>query len=129
MKSSLNRRRWVLWGAGLLALLGSPTATRAAPFCLTNQAIPPQCIYTDPSICQRDAARQGGVCSVNTAEYKPQPGIGRYCVVTPSLVSLCVFPDRGSCEADAQKRHGACVTAPGVAPFKAPDPYAAIGGR
>jgi hypothetical protein len=44
------------------------------------------------------------------------------------MASLCIYPDRGSCMADAQRRRGTCVTAPTTAPYKAPDPYAALGG-
>lgn len=122
-------RRWRIWSVGVLAFLSCPASVLAAPFCVSTQALPPQCIYVDPSNCQRDAQQQGGVCTVNTAEFKPPPGLGQYCVVTPGLVSLCVYPDRSSCMADAQSRHGACVKAPTVAPYGAPDPYAPVGGR
>lgn len=130
MKAPFDMRlRRHLWSMGILTALSCPVAAFAAPFCVSTESLPPQCLYHDPAICQRDAAEQGGVCSVNTAEYKPTPGIGQYCVVTPSLVSLCVYPDRTSCMADAESRDGTCVKAPTVAPYGAPDPYAAIDGR
>ncbi len=122
-------RRWRLCSVALLAFLGSPAAVLAAPFCVTTQALPPQCLYVDPAECQKDALHQGGVCTVNSAEYKPQPGVGQYCVVGPSLISECIYPDRGTCMSEAKSRHGACVKAPSVAPYGAPDPYAAIGGH
>lgn len=127
--STESHRGWRLCGVGLLALLSVPAAALAAPFCVSTRAVPPQCLYTDPGECQRDAVKQGGVCTVNTAEFKPPAGIGQYCLVTPSLVSMCIFPDRASCMADAKRRNGACVRSPTLAPFGAPDPYAAIGGK
>lgn len=130
MSMKLHRAvRWRVWSAGLLAFGVAPAIAVAAPFCLSSQAIPPQCIYTDPSLCQRDAQQQHGVCTVNKAEFAPTPNLGQYCVVTASMVSLCIYPDRESCETDAQRRHGTCVAAPGQAPYAAPDPYNAINGR
>lgn len=116
-----------LWGLVLLAAGATPAA--AAPFCIRTQAVPPQCVYFDAAQCQHEALRQNGVCTVNLAEAKVNPGIGQYCVVTSSVVSLCAYPDRGACMAEAAREKGACVEAPGVAPGKAPDPYAAVGGR
>ena len=55
--------RWLvrMGCAVMLAALASPAL--AAPFCLQNQIIPPQCIYYDANECQHDAMRQGGVCA------------------------------------------------------------------
>jgi len=114
--------------AGVLAILAFPGAAFAAPFCIQNQSVPPQCIYDDASSCQHEAMRQGGVCSANAKQLALQPGLGQYCVVTSSLVSMCIYPDRGSCTAEAARQHGACVAAPNVAPARTPDPYAAVGG-
>jgi hypothetical protein len=114
---------------GLVLLAASATPAVAAPFCVRTQALPPQCIYVDAAQCQNEALRQGGVCTVNSAEVRVNPGIGQYCVVTSSVVSLCAYPDRGTCMAEAARHNGACVEAPGIAPGRAPDPYAAVGGR
>lgn len=120
--------RFRLGLVGILAALASPNGALAAPFCIGNQSVPPQCIYDDASSCQREAARQGGVCSANEAQLTLQPGIGQYCVVTSSLVSVCVYPDRVSCAAEAARQHGACVAAPDVRPEQSPDPYSSVGG-
>jgi len=110
----------------VLGMMTSPAP--AAPFCLGNQTIPPQCIYYDASQCQADAARQGGVCSANAAQLTLQPGIGQYCVVSSDGASACIYPDRQTCMTEAVREHGACAEAPTIAPGKAPDPYAAVGG-
>jgi hypothetical protein len=114
---------------GLVLLVTGATPAVAAPFCIRTQALSPQCIYYDAGQCQTEAFRQGGVCTVNTAEVHLKPGIGQYCMVTSSVVSLCAYADRGTCAAEATRHHGACVEGPGIAPGKAPDPYAAVGGR
>lgn len=129
MRNLPRSRRVHLWSGLLLACIATPAVALAAPFCLRTQALTPQCIYADPAQCERDASRQGGVCSVNTDAVTLNPGIGQYCMVTGSLVSLCVYPDRGTCLQDALRHNGACVEAPQLAPFKAPDPYAAVGGQ
>jgi hypothetical protein len=113
------------WAFILAASAGSALA---APFCIENQALPPQCNYYDAAECQADAARQGGVCSANPQQLTLQSGIGQYCLATSYGASLCIYPDRGSCMADAVRQHGACTAAPNVAPGKAPDPYSAVGG-
>jgi hypothetical protein len=100
----------------------------AAPYCIQTEALPPQCNYFDPSQCQLDANRQGGVCSANPQETSLRPGIGQYCVVTPGGASNCSYVDRGSCATEAQRQNGACTEAPAIAPSKAPDPYSAVNG-
>ena len=109
-------------------LAGTAGPALAAPFCIENQAMPPQCNYYDAAQCQSDAARQGGVCSANPQQLSLQPGIGQYCLATSSGVSSCIYPDRGSCMAEAARQHAACTEAPNIAPGRAPDPYAAVGG-
>jgi hypothetical protein len=109
-------------------LAGTAGPAFAAPFCIENQSMPPQCNYYDASECQYDAVRQGGVCSANPGELTLQAGIGQYCVTTSYGASACVYPDRGSCMAEAARQHAACTAAPNVAPGKSPDPYSAVGG-
>jgi hypothetical protein len=109
-------------------LAGSAGPALAAPFCIESQALPPQCNYFDAAQCQSDAARQGGVCSANPQQLTLQPGIGQYCLVNSYGASSCIYPDRGSCMVEAARQHAACTAAPNVAPAKAPDPYAAVGG-
>jgi hypothetical protein len=121
-KPHLARFGWAI------ILAGSAGPAFAAPFCIENQALPPQCNYFDAAQCQNDAARQGGVCSANPQQLTLQPGIGQFCVVTSYGTSACIYPDRGSCMAEAARQHAACTDAPNVAPAKAPDPYAAVGG-
>lgn len=111
------------------ALVMSATPALAAPFCIQSQTLPPQCNYYDAQECQHDAARQGGVCSVNPQQKAMlQPGEGQYCIVTSGGASACVYADRGTCMREAEREGAACTTAPTIAPAKAPDPYAAVGG-
>jgi len=111
-----------------MALTAMGTPAFAAPYCIQNQSLPPQCNYFDPSQCQRDAARQGGVCSANAQQFTMQRGIGQYCVVTSGGASNCSYVDRGTCNTEAEREQGACMEAPVIAPAKAPDPYSAING-
>jgi len=122
-----SRANWLRGVA--MALMAAPAAALASPYCLKNQAVPPQCIYEDPGQCQRDAFRQGGICSANPQEVHLTTNVGQYCMVTGSGISLCVYSDRDTCTKDAARQNGACIYAPQIAPSGAPDPYAAIGGR
>jgi hypothetical protein len=120
--SCLARSAWAV----ILVSIGWPAL--AAPFCIENQALPPECNYYDASQCQTDAARQGGTCSANPQQLTLQPGIGQYCVTNSYGVSSCVYPDRGSCTAEAARENATCTAAPNIAPGRAPDPYSAVGG-
>ncbi|MDR3534253.1 MAG: hypothetical protein P4L90_27270 [Rhodopila sp.] len=100
----------------------------AAPFCLNNQVLPPQCIYYDAQECDRDARHQGAVCSANPAELRLTRSVGDYCVVTSSQASVCAYPDRQSCSVEAARQQGICVTA-SKAPTQSPDPYSTVNGR
>jgi len=126
MRASTIPRMVRLGWAVFLLTTGGPAI--AAPYCIQSQALPPQCNYDDPSLCQADANRQGGVCSANPQETALQPGIGQYCVVTAGGASNCSYADRATCTAEAQRQNGACVEAPTIAPAKAPDPYSAVNG-
>src|SRR3954454_7168876 len=80
-------------------LMGLPALTaEAAPFCIRSQVLPPQCIYQDAQQCDREAQRQGAVCSINPAELRVTPGNGRFCVVTSSRISNCSYGDRTTCD-------------------------------
>lgn len=114
-------------GWAMLITTGWSAGAHAAPFCISNQSVPPQCMYYDAAQCEKEAALQGGVCSANPQRLTLRPGIGQFCVVTSSLISLCVYSDRGSCIAEAARQHGTCVAAPNVAPSRSPDPYGATG--
>ena len=122
-----NARAARLCFALLLAGIASPAL--AAPFCIENQALPPQCNYYDAAQCETEAARQGGVCSANPQQMPLQAGVGQYCVAISGGASSCVYSDRGTCMAAARQLGGACTAAPAVAPSRAPDPYAAVNGQ
>lgn len=112
-----------------LGFLFAPSAM-AAPFCLTGQLLPPQCIYYDARQCERDAQRQGEACSANPAEVTLSRGAGLYCVVTSSRVSLCAYTDRATCAREATQQNGICTGAPArSAGVGAPDPYSPINGN
>ena len=100
----------------------------AAPFCLTNQVMQPQCIYYDAQECSREAARQNAVCSANPAELPLSPNVGQYCVVTSSRASNCSYADRQTCDRAATQQNGTCVIAPTRQSVGAPDPYSPVNG-
>jgi len=122
-------------GLALVAALLTPGAgAKAAPFCLQNEGLPPQCIYQDPNSCARDARQQGGTstCSVNPREVRNIQGMGAFCVVVAGVSPSCVYVDRASCDRAAGQLNGVCAhgiararTAPGVG---APDPFAVAPG-
>jgi hypothetical protein len=113
----------------LLAVLPS-AAAEAAPFCIRSQILPPQCIYQDAQQCDREAQRQGGVCSTNPAELTLTPGNGTFCVVTSSRISNCNYGDRTTCARAAASLQGTCTDAPasqrGVG---VPDPFSSTNGN
>jgi hypothetical protein len=105
----------LLWSGGAMA----------APFCITSEALPPQCIYVDPTLCQRDAQHlRNAECTVNRNEVRVRPGIGHYCMVTADRVSFCNYQNYDSCQADANRHNAACTAAPNPTPNRPPDPYA-----
>jgi hypothetical protein len=90
-------------------LAGLPAAgAEAAPFCIRSQVLPPQCIYQDAQQCDREAQRQGAVCSTNPAELRLTPGWGKYCVVTSSRTSDCSYGDRTTCARAGASVHVPC---------------------
>jgi hypothetical protein len=119
--------------AALLATI-PVAAPMAAPFCLQNPGLPPQCIYWDPDSCNREAHRQSteGTCGANPLEVRNLRGSGKYCVVIPGVAPSCIYVDRGTCDQQAARLHAVCSQAqpgprnvPGVG---APDPYGVAEG-
>ena len=115
----------------LAAMAGgmAPHMALAAPFCLTNQVLPPQCIYYDAADCQRDARQQNSACVNNPQEFRLSRGGGQYCVITSSQTSVCAYGDRGTCAQEAARQHGTCVDAPRPGAVGVPDPYSPINGN
>jgi hypothetical protein len=112
----------------LAAILLAPCRTLAAPFCVSVQGLPDQCIYVDGSECQSRATQLGGVCIANAAAIVRQFGTSQFCIVTETGTALCAYADRNSCTADALRRHDACIEAvrPGnntIDPFAIRRPY------
>jgi hypothetical protein len=107
-------------------LLTLPGPAMAAPFCVTSEALPAQCIYYDAGLCQRDAARQGasGECVVNPKEVRLTPSVGAYCLVTSTLASLCVYQDLDSCSKAAAPQQAACMAAAARPGGTGIDPFA-----
>jgi hypothetical protein len=101
----------------------------ASPLCVQVTGQPSRCIYVDPSQCRIEAARQGGLCAANPAEFPiTVSGSAPFCVVESNLAMSCVYPDRRSCSEESVGRHGACVTAlprphPSVDPYEEKRPY------
>lgn len=121
-------RRWFRL-AGLAVVLGSPAAALAAPFCVAVVGLPPQCNYVDPSVCQRDAAHQGGTCTVNAAEVSlPSSPLKRnYCVVGIGGFTRCGYANYDDCYQAAIRQNGACTRAATSEAYGVANPYAAIG--
>jgi len=100
----------VLW---LITVISSfASGVHAAPFCVSQQGLNPECIYTDAIECRKRAAQMNGLCYANPAELNLQPGIGKYCVVYSDHTSSCIYTDRTSCDNDAVRNGGLCVEAP-----------------
>jgi hypothetical protein len=127
MKRNASRLHLIAATLLMSGVVAHPAA--AAPFCISSQVLPPQCIYVDAEECGREATRQGAVCSANAAELRLTRGVGQYCAVTSTQISICHYADRQSCNVDAARLHGTCVAALGVAPARTPDPYSAINGQ
>jgi hypothetical protein len=102
-------------------LLAAPAV--AAPFCVTVQGLPDQCVYVDGAECQQRAFQLGGVCTANAKEITTPPGPGSFCLAAGGHVVACNYVDRESCQQDAARQHTACIpaTAP---PNAAVDPFA-----
>ncbi len=115
--------------AGLIGSLLVPQPAGAAPFCIAQQGMTPQCMYYDARDCEREAKRQNMYCSANAKELKVRTGTGQYCLVTSVGTSLCVYPDRTTCSNDATRQHGICTDAIKIAPARTPDPYSAVNGQ
>jgi hypothetical protein len=113
--------------AALAVLMAQPVM--AAPFCLTSQVIPPQCIYYDARQCNQEAQRQGAACSVNPAEVRLTEGPGAFCVVTSGRYSVCAYLDRPTCEAEAARQHGTCAVSTKHVAVGSPDPFSPVNGQ
>ena len=117
------------WFPGAFAsgvLIGSHCAM-AAPFCLTNLSVPPQCMYYDANQCSTEAARQGSWCVPNPSQTQVGTGSGQYCLITSQGASQCVYLDRSTCAAEATRQHGVCYHDEARA-AGTPDPYASSSG-
>jgi hypothetical protein len=105
-----------------VALLAT-TPAFAAPFCVTVQGLPDQCIYADSGECGKRANQLGGICTANAQQVTTPPGPGSFCLAEGGRVVQCLYADRDSCTADAQRRHGACIPA-STPPQGSVDPFA-----
>jgi hypothetical protein len=126
-KLDVKMRFLIPLATALLWLPAGPVA--AAPYCLTNQVIQPQCIYYDAHQCAMDASRQGGVCSPNPAERRYSQAHGQYCVVSPSGAAVCAYADYQSCAAAAGHNKGTCMQADPRQVAREPNPYSAVNGQ
>jgi hypothetical protein len=100
----------------------------AAPFCIQNQVLPPQCMFYDVRQCQREAQHQNAECSANPAELKVSQNQSEYCVVTSSLISVCAYVDRQSCAVAAERQHGTCIQS-NNRPARQPNPFSPVNGN
>jgi hypothetical protein len=108
------------------SLLTLPVPALAAPFCVSTEALPPQCIYHDAATCNQRANQMNGNCTVNPNEpggVRLTPSIGHYCLVTGGMAALCIYVDQKSCQRDAARQGGGCILAGGLPESPAPDPF------
>ncbi len=101
----------------------------AAPFCIRNQMLNPQCMYYDAQQCQQEAGRQNAECVANPAELQISRTSGEYCVVTSGRASVCAYTDQPTCSTEAARQHGACIPANQSVPQRVPDPYSPFNGQ
>jgi hypothetical protein len=112
--------------ASLLFLTCSSAAMAqyAAPWCVTNQNFPPQCLYYDPHECQVRAGQLGGVCVGNPETTPVRAGLGQYCLVVAGARPACDYVDEDQCNAQAAQLKGACILASEASgPNLAPNPF------
>lgn len=110
----------------VLFMLAVPLPVLAAPYCVQTQAVPLQCMYTDPASCNTRAAQMGGSCTVNPGEVHVSAGLGHYCLLTAGMVSSCIYADHEGCAREALHQQGVCIEAPGRPESPGPDPYREI---
>jgi hypothetical protein len=101
----------------------------AAPFCITSQVLPPQCIYYDARQCNQEAQRQGATCATNPTELRLTDGPGQFCVVTSGRFSVCAYLDRPTCEQEARRQNGTCAASSRHVAVGSPDPYSTVNGQ
>ncbi len=110
----------ILLAAATAIILYAP-ALHAAPFCVEKQGMPAECNFYDAVECRKRSEQVSGVCSVNPAEIRLQPGVGKYCVVDSNHVSMCQYADRTSCDNDAVRYGAVCIEYPSA--DVQPNPY------
>jgi hypothetical protein len=101
----------------------------AAPFCIQNQMLPPQCMYYDARQCAQEAQRQNAQCAPNLKEIRLSRGTGEYCVITGAGASVCAYPDFQTCSTAAAQMQGACVQADPSRRAREPNPFSAFNGQ
>jgi hypothetical protein len=105
------------------------SSAQAAPFCISNQVLPPQCMFYDAQQCANEAARQNAQCSPNLAEIRLSRGTGEYCVITSAGASVCAYADYQTCSTAAAQQHGACVQGNPNRAAREPNPYSLLNGQ
>ena len=85
----------------LIAFVLFPGLASAAPFCVSTQGLPSECIYEDTTSCKARAFQLKGVCTVNAGEILTSYGSEKYCMVDSTRVPQCIYTDRNSCESAA----------------------------
>jgi hypothetical protein len=109
------------------SLLTLPMSAMAAPFCVSTQGLPPECIYFDAASCTQRATQMNGNCTINPNEpggIRLTPSIGHYCLITGGGASLCIYVDQSDCLRDAaRQRGGGCILAGRLPESPAPDPF------
>jgi hypothetical protein len=116
----MNYQRFVLPSL-FVAMMAGPV--QASPFCVQLTGFPLQCLYVDPSMCQHEAERLGGICAANPAEFTTPIGGSAFCTVESGNVAICAYADRGSCTRASIQKSGTCIAATPASPPKATDPF------
>jgi hypothetical protein len=108
------------------SLLTFPVQAIAAPFCVSTEALPPECIYNDANSCNQRATQMKGYCTVNPNEaggIRLTPSIGHYCLITGGGAALCIYVDENTCQREAARQGAGCILAGGLPESPPPDPF------
>jgi hypothetical protein len=102
-------RKGLALAAALCCLWVAPDTAFAAPFCIEEAGIPPQCLYHDVQSCRNEAAKRSGFCSANLEEVALPEYSAPFCIIETGMAPVCAFQSGEDCNNEASKRSAVCV--------------------
>lgn len=87
------------------------TAVYAAPFCVLQAGITPQCFYNDVMQCRKNMT-SNGTCILNPETHVTYRGGMYYCVIQSNLIAECNYIDRSQCNDEARLNGSICIENP-----------------